>query len=284
MPIVVDPSYTPPPPPTVVTSPDGILTATVDTTHAGVLLTANYSTDPTVAKVRFLRGDGTAVRSGDTAWAPGGWANAYDHEAPLGVGVSWYAVPIGFDGTEGTPSALVAVEIPAPEWGLWIKPVLDPGASMLIEVLAGTRPHARRARNAFSDVPGASLGVASWDRRGPIEMQAQLRTATPAESVALSELLDSGPLLIQPAPRYALPGIYALAGDEAWDYENDAQGTGRRVWSLPFTEIARPATLDAPLLIPGRSWDQVAAGYASYDDLAAQVESYNALLGAPSGA
>ena len=85
MPIPVDPSFVWPDAPTTTTSTDGRLAARVDSAHGGVLLRADFTGDATEAvKARFYRGDGSLVRSGDPAMAPGGVALAYDHEAPVG--------------------------------------------------------------------------------------------------------------------------------------------------------------------------------------------------------
>jgi hypothetical protein len=102
MPMIVDPLAPHVTPPEVVTSPDEWLRASIDTTWAGVVLGVDYTAGTPLADVadvmhvRIVRTDPGAaapvpVRSADTAWAVEGVGAAYDHEAPLGVGVVYTA-------------------------------------------------------------------------------------------------------------------------------------------------------------------------------------------------
>jgi hypothetical protein len=280
-PIVVDPTFTPPPPPTTATSSDGYLTATLDPTWAGVILKADFHTLGTLpVKVAFWR-DGQKVRSGDTTWAPGGIAVAYDHEAPLGVASSWTAVPVNTDGTMGTASTVAVLTVPSPtnlKASVWLKSVIQPSLSRAVwmeKPATLTRASATR----LSPAAGSRFPVGSWDARGGYTLTLSLVTETAQQRADLEALLDSGPLLYQSSPLTDLADFYFLPGDVSWAWVS-ATRDNRRRWTIALTEIARPATVDALLVIPGLSWDTVAASYASWTALAAAKSSWTAVLGA----
>lgn len=279
MPIIVDPSFVPPGPPTTATSSDSVVTATLDAAHAGVVLKASYTIGTTPIKVAFFR-DGVPVRSGDLAWAPGGIAVAYDHEAPLGVASSWTAVPHFADGTTAAMSQPAVLTIPNPSGAqtAWLKSVIDPALSRTVWV--ETPPTmALAASTSISPALGSPFPVGSWDVRAAYTTSFALVTQTASERIALEALLDSGPLLYQCASTVDLPDFYLLPGDVSWEWVAGASDATRR-WTVPATEIDRPSTLDAPLRIPGLSWASTVATYASWSTLTAAKSSWAALLGA----
>ena len=284
MPIVVNPGFVWPPETEPVTSPDGHITAIVDPSHAGVLLRANFddsvpdtpATPGTVAKVRFERQDGTVVRSGNPAWAPGGYAHAYDHEATLGGGTLWRAVPIHFDGTEGTPSDYVGAVIPGLTDGwAWLKPVYDPEKSMLLKVEPPNLSYDGRVET--TSITGAPRPAATWD---VLEgFTTQLRSLIREKDVEekLMALLDEGPVLAQFPACAGLPDFYFIRGKLDLEHVHwDGYPWRRYQWDV--TQIDRPDTTDSPLRIPGLSYDTVARDWTTYDQLAATVTSYNKLL------
>lgn len=275
MPVVVRPGFEWPPDVEPVVSPDGFLTLLRDQENGGVLLRADYSSDPTVKQVRFLR-DGVPVRSGDPAWAPGGWAHAYDYEMPLGVGATWTVLPLHWDGTEGAESDAVAAQIYAPADGTaWIKSVLDPEQSMVLPL--HTPDFTFESRVSEFSVPGLRASAATWDiaRAGKTEMS--LLVGDRITEARLMTLLDSGPLLAQASAPSGIPEEYFLAGDRKWEHLHWDGYPVRRL-SFAVIPVKRPATSGSRLRIPGLSYEVVARDWASYTQLAEQVNSYNALL------
>lgn len=109
MPLVLPPGYTPPAPATDITS--GKLRVKVDPVNKGVWLKADYSIQvlngylQTPAKIVFYRQDPDGsikrVRGGDPYTTYSGKAWAYDHEAPLGVPVRYWAAPDNSDWATG---------------------------------------------------------------------------------------------------------------------------------------------------------------------------------------
>lgn len=230
----------------------------------------------TVAKVRFERQDGSVVRSGNPAWAPGGYAHAYDHEATLGGGTLWRAVPIRFDGTEGTPSEYVGAVIPAPSDGwAWLKPVTDPDKAMLLKVEPPDLSYDGRVDT--TSIAGAPRPAATWD---VLEgFTTQLRSLVREKDVEqqLMALLDEGPVLAQFPACAGLPDFYFIRGKLDLEHVHwDGWPWRRYQWDV--IQVDRPDTTDSSLRIPGLSYDTVERDWTTYDQLAATVESYNKLL------
>lgn len=279
MAITVDPKSTPSAPVTEITGTDGVLSAKVDTDNAGVMLRADVSAwSPVPLTVRFFRGDGTLVRGGDPAYAPGGVAHAYDHEAPIGA-ASYYVQACDADlAAVGDPSARIAMQVPNPSGtrNLWLKNPTQPALSMPLWVESPPQV-TRAARNTVTAVPGSRMGLASWDVRTGYETTLQVVTRTAAEAGSLEALLDSGILFVQTRADYDFPEFYCLPGDWTRDRVSYISDPTSR-WSVPLNECRRPATIDAPLRIPGLSWETVAAQYLTWENLAAQVSSWDDLL------
>lgn len=230
----------------------------------------------TVAKVRFERQDGSLVRSGNPAWAPGGWAHAYDNEATLGGGTMWRAVPIRFDGTEGEPSDFVTVVIPPVSDGwAWLKPVTDPDKAMLLKVEPPDLDY--NGRLDTTSIAGSPHPAATWD---VLEgFTTQLRSLVRDKLVAdqLMALLDEGPVLAQFPKCAGLPDFYFLRGKLSLEHVHwDGYPWRRYQWDV--VRVHRPDTTDTPLRIPGLYYDTVERDWTTYDQLKTTVTSYNKLL------
>lgn len=282
MPIILSPSAPNPTAPASATSSDGRVTVYADTDHAGVLLKADFSALSTKpVKVRFLR-NGIRVRSGDPAWAPGGEAVAYDHEAKLGGSSSWTAVPIFLDGTVGAASAAASLTVPSMDDDVdcWVKPINDPGLSVAHPLRGEIVEVAWTARASSYAVPGSSLPVGTYDRRTPAPLVIDLRTDTHAEKDALNDALDVGPVLIQMRETYGIADFYAIPGDSRERYFVGMHDP-RRNMGVTFTPIDRPPTVDSPLFIPGRSWAEQLAVAPTWADRLSAWPTWGNALGLP---
>lgn len=283
--LIVDPTFTPPPPATVLTAPDGIVSAKVDAANAGVLLKADFSAAADLPeRVRFVRGDGLVVRSGDPAWAPAGIAVAYDHEARPGQANSYYAVPIYPDDSEGDASQTVAVGVPwsVDDSQVWLKCPTDAGISLCLRA-ATFAEDGRPFRTSVTPIIGSALPMSTADLTGGLSGTLTVRTDTKAEYDAVLRLFAAGDiLLVQAHPDLGgIPEMYVRPMDRLASQRmvETGYGWGKRSWAVQVSEVRRPSTTGAPLMIPGLSYDSVDAQYASYEDRAAQVPSYLALLG-----
>lgn len=266
MPIILASGWSNPAPPATATSPDGVLTVTADAANGGVLLRADFSGLATHPKyVRFLRGS-ERVRSGDPARSPGGHAVAYDAEAPLGGTSTWTAVPLDADEEPGTSSAGASLLVPAPTGSrtLWVKSLDRPSLSMAVTLLRPLPSVSRGARVALHEVPGDTYPGGSWDVRSARQVSLQALTATLAERDQMWALLDSGILLVQGIEAWGLGGLYALPGDVDEAYVGSVMSDQRRIWTIPLAEQRRPATLDSPLYVPGKSYGDSLAAAATY--------------------
>lgn len=286
MPVTSDPKFVWPVDPSPVVSPDGVLSAKVDTVNAGVLLAADWSTADTMPqKVRFER-DGQPVRSGDPAYAPGGIAVAYDNEAPLGQGVSYRAVPIMADGTEGAPSDVITVKVDVPVRQTWLKSVNEPDLSIGSTEGSAVNPIivepvdlTSAGRVETTSIQGSKFPAATWDTHEAAGGDMSVLVYTVKDRDRLIALLDSGPVLVQPARNTGIGQFYCLAGDVATTIKTYRSSVPVTECSFPVTAVDCPSTTDTPLMIPGLSYASVAASYNTYKELAEQVPSYMALLG-----
>lgn len=282
MPIILDPSIPNPTAPTSVTSSDSHLTVYSDVTHAGVLLRADFHSLGTVPwKVRFLR-NGVPVRSGDAAWAPGGYAVAYDHEAPLGDTSVWTAVPVYQFAADGAPSTPAAYAVPAmaDDVDCWVKPVNDPGLAVAFQVHSDRVEIGWSGRTQSYAVPGRSLPIGTYDRRTMNAVSITLRTDTRAEKDALAAAMDTGPVLVQLRDTYGIDDFYAIPGDSTERY---FLGMFSQLRDIPstFMPCERPPTLDSPLFVPGHSWDEMALVAGTWDAAAATWPTWDDVLIGP---
>ena len=280
MAVVVDPLAPNPTPSASVTSSDGFLTVTVDPAFGGALLQAHFSSlNPDPFAVMFVRGDGLRVRSGDSRRSPGGYATAYDHEAPLGETSSWTAIPLDRDGVAGTSSTGAAVALPDPTGSrLWVNSIDSPSLSMLLTVTAPVVSWSHQGRVSFATVPGNPYPAGSWDVPAAREGSLAFLTSTLAERDSLVALLASGPLLLQAKSAWGWGQCYVLpTGYEEGSGPSGVQDV-RRMWAVSVTEIARPATLDCALFIPGKSYADTLVLAATYTASAATWPLYANIL------
>lgn len=286
MPMIVDLSAPQVTPPERVTSPDGWFAAVVDATWAGVVLAVDYTASTPlsgaadVRKVRIVRTDpGTAVpvpvRSADLAWAVEGVGTAYDHEAPLGVGVVYTATPQYADGTWG-PSSSLAVTVPSPVLpaDVWIKSLDTPALSARVTALSWpTLSWAARSESANprggafpmvgQDVYSAATSDLVVDAKGPEIERLRLLLLTP------------GVLLLQTRPETHRPDAFVVLGDVEEELDGPPEET--RTFTTSVTEVARPDTAGQPMRAPGWTYDSLPDQFATYDAVTGSYASYAAL-------
>lgn len=287
MPMIVYPTAPPITPPEEVVSPEGWLTAVLDATWAGVYLAVDFTAgeDPLddvtdVLKVRITRQDPGAaapvpVRSGDLAWAVEGVGAAYDHEAPLGVGVVYTATAQYADGTWGEPTSL-GITVPAPAAGamkdLWIKSVETPGLSLRAMIVdpQGTTSAGRQQTATRSGSPYTAV---AYDTAGAPARQ--VTVDVPPEQVAqMRELLRSGVLLAQVRPAYLWTDAFFVPNDVAEEATGLLGSSNGFRFTFDIVPIERPDTVDQPMRAPGWSYDLLAQQYATYDAVEAGYATY----------
>lgn len=289
MPMIVNPQAPQVTPPARVTSPDGWLAAIVDVTWAGVVLSVDYTAGTPLAdaadvwKVRLARtnpgGDLAPVRSGDPAWAIEGVGTAYDHEAPLGVPVIYTATPIFTDGTTG-PTSSLSVTVPAPAQGenrdLWLKSLDDPSLSLRC-MLVGRPTPSSAGRQETTAIAGSPYQALAYDTHGA-EVYAVTIDVPPERVDQVRSLLRAGLLLAQVRPEYLWPDAFFAPNDLTGPTPTGHLGSsGGYQFTFTIQPVARPATAEQPMRLPGWSWDKVAAQFATWDAVEASFTSYASL-------
>lgn len=268
-----------PVPPTTVTSLDGFLTAVLY--QQSVYLVADFG-NTAVRKVRFTRTPDQLVRSGNDRWAPSGRAHAYDNEAPQGVASTWIATPIDKTGALGAPSQAVSLTIPklTGAYNSWLKSTEQPGLSMPVFVVGGDSlpSFTHTARNQLSQVQGSPFQAGAWDKHLNPSPTLVCYTDADINQDQMNQLLDSGPLLFQTDPDYRLNDFYFLPDDVTMDLNGSAANLTRK-WTIGTQQIDRPTPYGAPLIIPGRSYQTVKDGFASYAALKLAYPSFDAMVG-----
>ena len=286
MPMIVDPLAPPVTPPSPAVSADGWLTATLDPAYAGVVLDVDYTAGTPLAgaadvrKVRITRLDPGAsgavpVRSADQAWALAGVGVAYDHEAPLGVAVTYSAVPEYLNGTTG-PTSQVSVTLadPEPPLDVWIKSIDTPGLSALVTVTSWPQLQ-WAARIDSAQVQGSRYPTASQDVYGASSSDITLDAEGGAIETVRTLLTTPGVRLIQTRPDYHRPDMYVVLGDATESV--DATPDGARTFTASVVEVERPATAGQPLRMPGWSYDEVADAYATFSAVASAYSTWASL-------
>lgn len=286
MPMIVDPDAPPVEPPDTVASPDGWLRAAADTAWAGVVLAVDYTLGTPLAdaadvrKILITRQDpgaaaGVPVRGADTAWAVEGVGQAYDHEAPLGVGVTYTCRPQYADGTWGPESSL-GIELPAPEpvADVWIKSLDEPGMSARVTVTSWPQL-SWESRIDQAPVTGSPFPVASQDVYGAATSDLTMDAEGASIETVRRLLTEPGVRLLQTRPGYYRPDMFVMFASPAEAL--DAGPDGSRTFTAGVVQVARPDTQGQRMRMPGWSYDEVASEFATYDAVAASYPTYQSL-------
>lgn len=263
------------------TSTDGHLKVTAATNGAGVYLEADFSgASPQPVQVRFFRADDDSlVRSGDPAWAPAGQAIAFDHEAHVGLPAAYYARPVtSFGGSSGTRTGVATVTTTEPTGlaDLWLKSPGNPALSILVDP-EDPPEETYTGRTVSTTIVGDPRPASSWDVHSASTFSLVIVTNSGADNAVLLALMDTGPILLQTRAGWDFPERYALPGDVVRTRVARMGGRLNR-WSVGFTQCRRPATLDAPLRIPGNSWDTLVDRFDTWSAVSAAVGSWRDLV------
>jgi len=220
------------------------------------------------------------IYSGAPATAVGGEAVAYDHFMPVGETSAWYAEAIRADGSVIYTTDIAALFVPAQTntTEVWIKSVGNPTLSMKLKAVNDMPSLSYGARQSFSQVLGKSNTVGSYDVWDSPTTEWTLYIKTVEERTQLVNLLQSGPLFIQPHPDIDVDDFYALPGDFSREYAGSSFQKDQLV-TVSFTEIDQPAVEDTPLMTPGNSWQFVKDYYATWDTVKTSFDSWKSVTG-----
>lgn len=246
-----------------VTSSDSILTAVTNPSKAGVLLRAVFTgTQPPTVTFYRTGPDGTkvVVRSGDPAPLISGTAFAYDHEARPGVAYS-YTVK------GAAESTAAVVTVPWIDRGGWLKSVAQPTRSVRV-LLTAPLQITRAANVAVTSVLGYANPAAAVFPRAGVTRTMQVRSLSNADRDALWAVLDAGVVRYDEIDALSRRSTYLLPGD-ATEEQAGYHDNGAWTVTIDMTEVDRPLTTGAPLLMPGWGWTEATAGFANMTEVQA---------------
>lgn len=208
-------------------------------------------------------GNETAVRNGDPLTLSSGAGVIQDYEAPLDQNAHWDARNLA---TGAVIASSSTVQL-ASNGNVYLGHPGKPTLNMQI-IVTEWRPGTRRSRSATFDVIGKALPVARSFRRAGHAGTLRVRTETSADRQTLDELLDDGfPLLIRAPSDWDIGTKYLHIGDTDTDMLVRTPARPRRIMTLPWVEVQRPAGLAQSG--PGFRWADVIATYATWSDVIA---------------
>lgn len=221
---------------------------------------------------RFERIDGSAVRGGAPAFAPGGTTKVYDHEAPLGVATAWYVVPLFREGYEGPRSDAVALTVPAPGTGLsdpstWIKSTENPDLSMQVAIASWPTFEWNDSDDLYP-VDGESVFAGYYTNPQGITTQAKFYVQGADNSARFERLLREKLLLFQTTPLFDRPSFYAVVGKMG---RSDISRMEQQhyTWTVELTQVERPDTFNSSKRMPDRSFADRLNRYPTFSDVPA---------------
>ncbi|WP_109030173.1 hypothetical protein [Streptomyces rubrogriseus] len=190
-----------------------------------------------------------------------------DHEAPLGVDVSYrvelYSSPGVLASTRSSdPVLLIHADINV----AWLK---DPGNPQRnVRVLVQKAPEWERPiEQATHVIRGRRNKVILSGRRQGLEGDLAIWTRTDAERQALHLLLDSGnTLLWQAAPGMGVTDMYVSVANISEGRVTHLAQEQWRTWTLPLTEQDMPVTVGVNGAA-GRTWQDVLTEFSTWADL-----------------
>lgn len=258
---------------------NGYATAVTDPAWGGVMITVNaWLGDAAVLVTR----DGRPVFSGAPAPLTAGEAVVYDPFVPFDADVIYKLTPMVYSLGElraaGTPQETIAVHTAPMDLSrgdITITPQWDLPA-MVWATTNGDQPEqAWDGIHTLAYPPGAELPGGSWDvpnRTGwTVELIAETKTGQNTTITALKQ----GPVYVRFAPDvefedgWCLPTGLTTAKTDAEDF----------LTTVSMQPIVSPSPDGSPLQIPGRTYGQVARGFATYQALKDAVATYKDLLG-----
>jgi hypothetical protein len=238
----------------------------------------------TSVTVRRLDPDGRYrnVRTSDDGPLPldGGAATIYDYEAPFGQAVT-YSLTMA-----GSPSVTVTLDVA----DVWLMHLQVPSRSVRVPVVVDLGDEIEDLDVGVFQILGRPfpLTATSGSRQAP-SGTITVRTQTDDERLAMKGVLADGSVLLLNIPQslgYGIPACYIQVFGVTRGRTLDFGPFPWREWPLPYQVVDRPAggtQADITwndIAIPGdddytaaegsqfQTWDEVAAAYDSWADLA----------------
>lgn len=245
-------------------SSDGVVTATVDTATASVLLTVDFTV--TGSPIHATAGNvytitvteqtsGHGVRGLASANAPGGVAVGIDHEATSGVALSYVATAYDVSGALMGTSTTAGITIPLPTSGhaTWIKSLTTPTSSVNLRVKTLPAWSGDIAQGVLQ-VIGNPYPVVVSDVRQAEAATIEVWTTTATATAALKALLNTpGPYLLQ-MPGYGEADTFVTVGKYERPRATNVAAHTYYAWTLPLTSVQRPDPVGWQVSVPGHTY------------------------------
>lgn len=258
------------------TSSDGVVTATVDSTTASILLAVNFTvagspvasgSQSSITAITVTEyNSGRVVRGLLTTSAPGGLVAGIDHEATFDMGLAYGAVAYDASGAVLGTSSQATTTLPLPDGGpgMWLKSLATPSMSVSPVPAAAPQWDHDTAQGVIWVVGRPDPIVVQDVRRLP-STTLTVYTQTTADEAALGALLATqGPYLAQfpglgSADCYVTVGKYSQVGVAT-------SADPLRIWSLPLQQVVAPPLPGWSVAIPGHTYADSTARWPLYSN------------------
>ena len=248
------------------------LVATADATNAKVDLVLDWAvgdvtivrTDPDGTRVTVIGTEPATVTGG--AWV------GVDHTAPLDLAVTYEAS--SGDDIAVLVSNTVTV---AGDGSMWLKHPTLHALNTRIS-LAETPERDRRLNVNVMAVLGREYPLAISDgRRNAPTAEMVMRTETLAEAANMRALLaDGSPLLLMAPDGWDVGTVWIQPTETKEKWLIRYMADPRRVWTVGYATVGRPAALDLTGIIG--DWDGLVAAYATWNDVGFANGSWDDLM------
>jgi hypothetical protein len=214
----------------------------------------------------------TVVRGGGTKAVSGGVANLDDYEFEPGVAITYQITSYNVAGVQ--QASFTSSPITQDLAGVWLKVPAAPYLNRQV-VVQDAGELTRRSRAGLFDVIGRSYPVAVGDIASSTGFDLAILTQDfPAEE-GMDYLVASGQVVFLHVPSTVTlvrPGYYSMG-----DVTRSRVGrlSDKRVWTLPLTEVARPA----PQIVgPAYTWQALLAEYGTWSAVIAGNATWAAVM------
>ncbi|MEV7364241.1 hypothetical protein [Streptomyces sp. NPDC091299] len=196
-----------------------------------------------------------------------------DHEAPIGVPVSYYVEITQTSGPPATRSVgSVTLTLDDPNEA-WLKDPGNPQRNM--RVLVEKAPDwSRPIEQSASVVRGRRNKVILSDVRQGLEGDLSIWTRTDEERASLHLLIDSGNVLLwQAAPGMGVDDMYVNVGQTTEGRIGGPASEPWRAWTLPLTQADMPTTTGINGS-GGRTWQDILAEFDTWADVRSEYATW----------
>lgn len=238
--------------------------ATTEKGRIKIIVTADEAADAVTVTATHPSGRKRIVRGIDKALLSGGSFIGWDHEAPIGLDMSYTATIWADPSVElNTSDPFVA------RWDSdheWLKDPLEPARNMVVEINdIGEFTYDTPA--GFHTVLGRPDPVAVGEVRRAATGELKLNTETKTEADRIRTITASGHvLLLQSTQESGVGNLYIALRGIKETRPGGLKTSPERIWTIGYQEVGPPAGAPAGFI----TWADVAAQYPDWASIQAQ--------------